>query len=554
MRVHPCTRAHTRARAPIRRSHNLAGARAQLLLGYLPAERSAWAATLASQRQLYSEWKAELMVDPSKRPADPLGGPAPVAPDAHPLTSAANSPWSAFFQNEELFHEIQKDVSRTLPDYGFYASETPSGDAHRTAILQVLFVYAKLNPGIRYVQGMNELLAPLFFLLVTEAAVGGGGTGLRAASGAAGGAAADSGAARGDAAGGSATGRGGAGGVCSSGASGAGTGVLIDLLAADAPPAQAPAAGAAHGLGDLAALDGAVETPALAGGGSGQPRGGHAEESPCAAAGGNEPQGGQPLLALADLETLGAELRALGAPRATSPLAHAHGGASALAGGVEDDGGATPLGCLEADAFFLFTNLMAETRDSFCQSLDSSDVGVKGTIAQLSALLAVADPELHAHLAAEKVSAQFFSFRWLTLLLSQEFDLPDVLRIWDSFFADANRFRFVLFWCLAMLEHVREVLLSSDFAHIIKTLQRYPEPDVVALHRLASRLYAQDKAGILGHEAPAPRPAVAHEPAPPMAGLAAAAAAVRRKAEDVLAGAGGGAPRRRNGPATSVEC
>ena len=28
----------------------------------------------------------------------------------------------------------------------------------------ILIVFAKLNPGIRYVQGMNELLAPLFYV------------------------------------------------------------------------------------------------------------------------------------------------------------------------------------------------------------------------------------------------------------------------------------------------------------------------------------------------------------------------------------------------------
>lgn len=31
-----------------------------------------------------------------------------------------------------------------------------------------LFMYAKLNPGLRYIQGMNELLAPLYFLFRTD--------------------------------------------------------------------------------------------------------------------------------------------------------------------------------------------------------------------------------------------------------------------------------------------------------------------------------------------------------------------------------------------------
>jgi hypothetical protein len=29
---------------------------------------------------------------------------------------------------------------------------------------RILYIYAKLNPKIQYVQGMNEILAPIFYL------------------------------------------------------------------------------------------------------------------------------------------------------------------------------------------------------------------------------------------------------------------------------------------------------------------------------------------------------------------------------------------------------
>lgn len=51
----------------------------------------------------------------------------------------------------------------------------------------------------------------------------------------------------------------------------------------------------------------------------------------------------------------------------------------------------------------------------------------------------------------QNIKPQFFAFRWLMLLLSQEFLLPDVIRIWDSLFADDNRFDFLLLVCCAML-------------------------------------------------------------------------------------------------------
>ena len=36
------------------------------------------------------------------------------------------------------------------------------------ALKRVLFIFAKLNPGIRYVQGMNEVLAPLYYVFKTD--------------------------------------------------------------------------------------------------------------------------------------------------------------------------------------------------------------------------------------------------------------------------------------------------------------------------------------------------------------------------------------------------
>ncbi|KAF9282680.1 hypothetical protein BGZ74_002097 [Mortierella antarctica] len=41
-------------------------------------------------------------------------------------------------------------------------------DLHWEAIERVLFIYAKLNPGVGYVQGMNEILGPLYYLLAND--------------------------------------------------------------------------------------------------------------------------------------------------------------------------------------------------------------------------------------------------------------------------------------------------------------------------------------------------------------------------------------------------
>lgn len=37
-------------------------------------------------------------------------------------------------------------------------------ETHADILTRILFIYAKLNPGIKYVQGMNEVLAVLYFV------------------------------------------------------------------------------------------------------------------------------------------------------------------------------------------------------------------------------------------------------------------------------------------------------------------------------------------------------------------------------------------------------
>ena len=33
---------------------------------------------------------------------------------------------------------------------------------------RMLFIFAKLNPGVSYIQGMNEVLAPLYYTFMTD--------------------------------------------------------------------------------------------------------------------------------------------------------------------------------------------------------------------------------------------------------------------------------------------------------------------------------------------------------------------------------------------------
>lgn len=59
------------------------------------------------------------------------------------------------------------------------------------------------------------------------------------------------------------------------------------------------------------------------------------------------------------------------------------------------------------------------------------------------------------------MNPQFYAFRWITLLLTQEFSCPDVVRLWDTMLSDpAGRTDCLQRICVAMLLNQRQQLLQ----------------------------------------------------------------------------------------------
>ncbi|KAL2634368.1 hypothetical protein R1flu_005847 [Riccia fluitans] len=307
----------------------------KLLLGYLPRNREDWSAELKKKRSEYAVFREELLVNPSEltrrkeayeEAMNESGGRGflprhHITQDDHPLSLGSTSIWHQYFQDSELTEQIERDVKRTHPDIQFFCGDSEEAHQNQEALRRALFIFAKLNPGIRYVQGMNEVLAPLYFVFKTD-------------------------------------------------------------------PDE-------------------------------------------------------------------------------SYAFHA-----------------------EADAFFCFVELLSDFRDHFCQQLDNSAVGIRSTISQLNALLKRHDEELWRHLeVTSKVNPQFYAFRWITLLLTQEFNFPDSLRLWDSLLSNPDGpLEILLRVCCAMLLCVRERLLAGDFTTNLKLLQNYPSTDIHHLLRVAEDL------------------------------------------------------------------
>lgn len=147
---------------------------------------------------------------------------------------------------------------------------------------------------------------------------------------------------------------------------------------------------------------------------------------------------------------------------------------------------------IEAESFFCFQRLLSYVGDNFCRALDhDKTMGVTHTMDGFQRLFHFCDPELFDHIANCQIRPEFYAFRWITLLMSQEFLTPDVLRIWDFLLSFGSHINNAIYYTtVAMLIYIRESLLAMEgMSQVLVALQHYPsDVDVNELVGLAEKL------------------------------------------------------------------
>uniref|UniRef100_A0A453G8A5 Rab-GAP TBC domain-containing protein n=1 Tax=Aegilops tauschii subsp. strangulata TaxID=200361 RepID=A0A453G8A5_AEGTS len=153
----------------------------KLLLGYLPKDRALWEQELAKKRSQYEAFKDEFLPNTVGGSSTPGGSEghsdgnaehvengfldrSEIAQDDHPLSLGKTSQWNQVAEHSEMIEQVDRDVKRTHPDIHFFCGDSSFAKSNQDSLRNILIIFAKLNAGIRYVQGMNEILAPLFFV------------------------------------------------------------------------------------------------------------------------------------------------------------------------------------------------------------------------------------------------------------------------------------------------------------------------------------------------------------------------------------------------------
>ena len=145
----------------------------------------------------------------------------------------------------------------------------------------------------------------------------------------------------------------------------------------------------------------------------------------------------------------------------------------------------------EVDAFFCFSIIMGEIKDNFIKSLDTSSSGIKARLKAFNETLKRIDEEIWEYFEKLGLNPQFYSLRWLMLMLTQEFPLHDILRLWDSMLSHPNKIIFLNYVCSAIVINLKGDLMNKEFSIVMQRLQRLEGIDLGETLAKANHLYKE---------------------------------------------------------------
>ncbi|TQS36334.1 hypothetical protein Golomagni_03220 [Golovinomyces magnicellulatus] len=115
-----------------------------------------WSKKLAESRQAYTHLRQHHL--------QYIDDPEQLRFATDPLDNNINSPWNTFRKDEEIRSEIFQDIKRCMPDDVYFRDRKT-----QKMLLDILFVFCKINQNVGYRQGMHELLAPVFWVIDQDA-------------------------------------------------------------------------------------------------------------------------------------------------------------------------------------------------------------------------------------------------------------------------------------------------------------------------------------------------------------------------------------------------
>lgn len=125
----------------------------------------------------------------------------------------------------------------------------------------------------------------------------------------------------------------------------------------------------------------------------------------------------------------------------------------------------------EADTFWCLSKLIDDIQDNYTEL----QPGVHKIINKMKKLIEQSDPDSLEHLKELDINFMDFAYRWVSCYLTREFNIYQIIRLWDTYFSEEDGFsQFHCYVCAALFLHFAKDLKEMSFQDALLFLQNLP--------------------------------------------------------------------------------
>ena len=148
---------------------------------------------------------------------------------------------------------------------------------------------------------------------------------------------------------------------------------------------------------------------------------------------------------------------------------------------------------VEALVFFCFHNLIVETRmNEFYNTHDQSSI-IMRNMTEFEELLAKHKPRISSIVKSLGIHPLCYALKWINLLFSQEYDIPNLVMVWDAIFSHFDRLTdYTLYVALGHISVFESRIDGETFAETMEILQHYSVQNVKEVLSYANQYWHVD--------------------------------------------------------------
>jgi hypothetical protein len=148
---------------------------------------------------------------------------------------------------------------------------------------------------------------------------------------------------------------------------------------------------------------------------------------------------------------------------------------------------------VEALTFFLFQEFFAVTKIQELFNTSDGSASIHLRLGMFMQLLKSHLPNAAAVIEHHKIHPLFFCFRWLPLLFAQDYEMPNLVLIWDALFAHFTELiEYAMYVALAQVKMIEDRIRMTDYKGTLGALQNLDIDNVTRLLNIANQFWVKD--------------------------------------------------------------